>query len=236
MRTQTKSNLAKWIAGVSLGLAALSLLLFQNCAANPFGRPISLNLPSNHPSVEAQAEAALVTSKPVMGDGQYIRSVFEDVFLSPSSSADARNRVAAYLNAELLPTLHLWGRACDPMEMGSIDACYASVSNSQLAHDPSTSSGREAARLQTCRRLTSDSVTLNEVVQKVKGNETAPSATSASGIVRLFYPTWSEGEVSQVQTKLSELDLQMAKSAEKVEDRWRVMVLSVCESSGWELL
>lgn len=219
-------------------LGAISIVsAFQNCGISAFGTPVaSLDLPLNHPSGDGSVSTATIQSKVVLGDRDYLESVFRDVFLSDQSSINDVNTLNYFIAVELSPMTHILGRSCDVSETGDGRRCEYLTSNTQLAMNAATSSAREAARIQLCRRATSHQSLLLQAVNKVRGTNSTPNDQSILNIVRLFYPFIDDVSASEIQSSLAKIDRDMKQASELPEDRWRILVLTVCESPGWEIL
>ena len=222
-------------------MAAMIGLLFQNCAQGFSVNQLTFNLPINHPSIheaseEVQVAPPVATSKLVIGDQLFLESAFREAFLSPDSPPNETGFMDYLFAEEFRREQHLLGRGCDPIEFGDGTPCNGILNNASISMSPSTSSGREAARLQICRRVISNDVMMARVIRKVSAGDTTPNATSIEAIVRLFYPNMDQEVVNQSVLALGELDYGMTKGNERILDRWKILLLTVCESSGWEAL
>lgn len=223
-------------------LAAGVAAFFQNCAKYGSSSPYAtMNLPQNHPAItvtpEEQSVAAQAQSRILMGDLRYIQSAFNEAFLNDDSSAGEQGFLQAVMAQELTNEIQLFGRPCDPMENGYVDTCNNNLSNAQLGMVAQTSSGREAGRIQTCRRVLANDTMNARVIEKVATpGDPTPNPTAIAGIVRLFYPNMDDATVAAAVTPLEALDMAMAEGNESIRDRWRMLTLTVCESSGWEAL
>lgn len=217
--------------------------VFQNCSGSPFAgmRSSPSNsvqaenpLPFEHPATEIQPQGDPVSGQLILGDRLYLQSVFRDVFTPPGSAADVVNYVETVLYQEFVPVQGALGRACDVNQDGTLDDCGASVPNLDIKMNAGTSSIREAARLQVCRRLLGNNRILETMVSQVKGNQATPNATSISALVFLFFP--AENVPASLNSKLMELDQEMAEAGESLETRWSILFLTVCESPAWQVL
>ena len=90
--------------------------------------------------------------------------------------------------------------------------------------------------MQICRRLISADAIMQPLIARLDGAEPTPDEKSIENILHLFYPNLEESAAGPISTSLIALDTAMANDTEKVYDRWKVIILTVCESPGWELL
>ncbi len=211
----------------------LFITLFQNCGQFTAINSSSEQLSPNHPPIEVKV-SSVTRDRMLLGDGFFVMSVFRDVFLDETSNNDIINFVEYVLREEILSAQTEFGRACSVFNDGAAQNCNYNIFNQSIAMKSSSSSLREAARLQTCQRLVNNDYVLGGLINKVKGSSEVPNSTSIAKIVQLFFPAL-ESKDEYVQPLLK-LEASMAKGSEAVIDRWRIMVLSVCEEPGWQLL
>jgi hypothetical protein len=214
---------------------------FQNCSkfavtfAGASSKSQSVDsLPFNHPDVTIAAQGAVVTGNIKIGDRDYLESVFTDVFASPKLTREEIGYLNAVLNQEFGTTQQLLGRSCDPIETGTADRCYGQLTNADTVMLANSTSIREAARIQVCRRLFANDSLLGVVIGKIQASETTPSAETVTAAIELFYP--AQDSALGVLPALLNLDQQMAAASESVSDRWRLIFLTVCESPTWQVL
>ena len=227
------------IFGTVLGLVSFGAI-YQNCGNGFMYGQRSVELPSTHPSIESaedtQSTAVQTKTKLLIGDQRYLSSAFREAFLTPESDANEKGFLEAVLVQEFHSEQHLLGRGCDPIEHGDGGVCAGIINNASIAMSPSTSSGREAARLQVCRRVIANDTMMRRLVAKISPKDITPTAETLEEVVRLFYPNTDQEVVDASVNQLIALDYEMAKGSERILDRWKLLVLTVCESSGWEML
>lgn len=214
----------------------LILPMFQNCGRVFTGfsesEEASLALPLEHPSIERETKTAVAKGELRMGDRDFIESVFLDVF--SSGDPGAQGFLEAVLYQELAVNQHVLGRSCEPAEDGSSHDCAGAMPNMDLPMDPKTSSIREAVRIQTCRRLLANDTMLGIVIQKTKGPGPAPDAASIEKAIRLFYP--AQDSAQEAARMIMKMDEQIARDGNNDYDRWRAVLLILCESPTWQML
>ncbi len=191
-------------------------------------------LPFDHPDTDIVSQGEPVQGRIVMGDRYYLESVFRDVFAPSGTDVNIVNYVNTVLIQEFSTTQNMLGRGCDVNEDGSLFYCYDSIANLEIAMGAGTSSIREAARLQVCRRIISNSTVVASVVNEIRSNQSTPNANSIAKLVELFFPAGNAPE--SINSELLGLDAEMAAGGETVENRWKILLLSVCESPAWQVL
>lgn len=234
----TRSRASHRVAIGSL-LIAIGLGFFQNCGLVQGFGVRSVELPINHPSVAEEENVdsgPLVASKLVLGDKEYLESVFRDVFAPAGTPQGIVQFVDAVLNDEFVPAQNVLGQPCSVVEQASSAPCHGILLNMRTTTSPSTSTIREAARMQVCRRLVENDSVLSHFVARVRGSDPSPVATSAAAVVRSFYPNAPDALVSETAVELLNLDREMARNSERLIDRWRMLVLVPCESPDWQAL
>lgn len=207
---------------------------FQNCAKHNFVES-SVNLSSlsqSHPDLEPVLEKT--TSEILLIDRVGVNSLLSDVFLTNVSSA---SDIAAFQNlfsAEVLLQQHMYGHPCDIVANGSTLDCGYNFANLTIGMSQSSSTIREASRVQMCRRLVAQDGLLNTLVARIRGKDVTPTSESLQTAIQLFYPAWEDN--GEIVSALQSLDYKMAVSSESIKDRWRVIILTICESPYWEIL
>lgn len=217
-------------------LCSPTALLFQNCTGvgsppPPFS---AYNLAYNHPDPNTSSSGVLAQGHIVMGDQEYLQSVFVDVFSVPDQDPNVTGYIAAVIQQEFLPEQFMLGRPCDPFETGDLSGCNYLVSNIENVMLASSSAIREAARIQVCRRLLANNYVLANAISKVQGDQDTPNDMSVIAAIRLFYP--ASDNALAVQSALLSMDETMAAASENVTDRWRLLFLTLCESPSWQIL
>lgn len=226
----------KWIP--ILFLSSVVITIFQNCAPNMFlaarGDGMTNNLSIDHPDISGPNLAKTAAGHILVGDREYLESVFLDVFSSPQASPDEQNYINAVIYQEFAPEQQMLGRSCDPLQDGTLNRCNYSLTNVDTAMLANSSAIREAAQVQVCRRLLANDGVLAVVLGKIRGSQSAPTDQSIAGMIELFFPV--QDGAQDAKSALLELDRAMAQKPESLTDRWRLLLLTVCESPSWQVL
>jgi hypothetical protein len=215
-----------------LHLAGLLVLMsaFQNCTKGFSSAGKGSDLPLGHPDTGL----VIMQSHVVLGDREYLESAFSNVFSQAGVTSGQSGYLANVLLQEFLPQQGSLGRACDPLYDGSIENCYYLIDNANINMSAASSSIREAARIQVCRRLLANDLLLQAMIGQVSGNQSTPNAQSVTAIIQQYYP--AKDSAPSLIDSLLNLDATMAKQGESTADRWRLIFLALCESPEWEVL
>lgn len=223
---------------ISLSMTALvgGLVLtqaFQNCAqpfelASTGTLDSSLSMSSEHPG----ATIAQATSQaPLLANRIYISSLMADVFTTDSMSGDDRNFLNSTLNSWITTQPAVYGYPCNTK--ANAGECNGTV---LVPMNSGTNTLRAAYKSQACQTILSRDVYVNAVVSKVSTMGAAPTATSIASLYELFYrgddadPNLVQGLISSDRGILSQ-NMKVSTT-----DRWRYLILALCESPGWEQL
>lgn len=223
---------------ISLTMTALvgGLVLtqaFQNCA-QPFElastgiEDSSLSMGSEHPGASI-AEAS--SQSPILAHRKYIASLMTDVFTTDSMAGADKTFVNTTLNSWIVTQPAVYGYPCN-MKNGA-DECNGTILSPMHS---GTNTLRAAYKSQACQTILSKDVYVNAVISKVSAIGSAPTATSIGLLYELFYrgddadPTLVQGLISSDRAILGQ-NMQASTT-----DRWRYLILALCESPGWEQL
>lgn len=213
---------------------------FQNCSAfmslQENRKESSSNgfLSVNHPDVTPTAERTSVGITLI--DQLGVTSTLENIFQTESSGSSDRKAFFDLIHAEIHPQQHAFGRPCDIIATGNYSDCFFNLTNLEMGMWKSTSTVREASRIQLCRRLVANNNLLNTAVNQVKGKDLTPTEASLRKVVTLFYPAWEDDSLGNVIQALVALDYKMALNSEPIFDRWRMVFVTICETPYWETL
>ncbi|MFM6929748.1 MAG: hypothetical protein ACKOX6_14865 [Bdellovibrio sp.] len=223
---------------ISLTMTALigGLVLtqaFQNCA-QPFELAStgiedgSFSMGSEHPGATI-AEAS--SQSPVLAHRKYIASLMTDVFTTDSMAGADKTFVNTTLNSWIVTQPSVYGYPCNMKnDAGECNGTILSPMHS------GTNTLRAAYKSQACQTILSKNVYVNAVVSKVSTLGAAPTATSIEALYELFYrgddadPVLIQGLLSSDRAILNQ-NMQASPT-----DRWRYLILALCESPGWEQL
>lgn len=207
---------------------------FQNCANHSFVEN-SVNLSSlsqDHPDPQPVLEKS--TSELLLIDRVGVHSLLSEVFLTNVLNATDIAAFHGLFNAEVLLQQHMYGHPCDIIASGSTLDCGYNYANLTIGMSQSSSTIREASRVQMCRRLVAQDGLMNTLVARIKGEDVTPTSESLQRAIQLFYPSWEDN--GEIIIELQSLDYKMAMNSESTKDRWRMIILTICESPYWEIL
>lgn len=221
---------------VALSLAGGGMInsVFVNCSGPFQSTAMSIDLPVQHPDIEEFRAPAAAQSNVQIADRIYIESFLRDIFTSSESNKAENDALSSIFMTEIWPTQHHLGGACSLYDDGSFRNCYYVATNQLNSFYAASSSPREGARYQTCRRLVATDGLMNAVIKKLPPRTNTPDMESVIAAIGLFYPSLESPEV--VAAKILEADEAAAYNRESVMDRWRLVFLGLCESPGWQVL
>lgn len=209
--------------------------VFQNCANHNFLNPnkTSTNsLPVNHPNVEAFSEGS--SSNIALIDRKGVETLLAEIFINDGVSESEQTAFSNLFAAEILVQQHMFGRPCDAIASGSTLDCGYNLGNMTNGMSQSSSTIREASRIQLCRRLLSREGLLNPLLARLGVIDQAPNAENLQRAIQLFYPPWENS--TEVIGALANLDSQMARNGETLKNRWTLILSTLCDSPYWEIL
>lgn len=223
-------RLSLTVAGLTIGL--LLTQAFQNCA-QPFelaslSGDTGFSMGSEHPG---NTVAAPSVQSPLLVNRVYINSLFNDVFLTAASPAAERTSLQTVLNNWIYLKTSAFGYPCDPKS--GVNDCNGTI---VAPMNTGTNTLRAAFKSQACQTVLSQDVFVNNFVSKVSVVGAAPTATSIENAFGMFYrgddadPALIQGLVGSDRAMLAQNPQIAAK------DRWRYLILAICESTGWEQL
>ncbi len=210
---------------------------FQNCtkldsiSSADFS---SVNLPIEHPTLEQKTLPS--SQKLMLAHRNYIVTLFKDIF--ESENYTIRNSSKGSLD----DILEHWighkgtqfGLACDPYSSQSTADCAGDISNANGAIIKDDGTLRESYRLKACRDILDSENAVEAALEKINRSSQIPNKSSVIQIYELFYRDTNAGELTV--NSLLELDRELSKANESVYERWRALLLVVCESPGWQML
>jgi hypothetical protein len=210
--------------------------VFQNCSNQNFLVPTSGGnvIPMSHPEVQTFAPpTGSVTVLPLI-DRKGVQSILSEVFLSSGTIEPDNTAFNNLFASEILLQQHMFGRPCDVVTTGSFLDCGYNLSNLTIGMNQSSSTIREASRIQLCRRLVSHDSLFNNLLHRLGVTNQAADVASLQRAIQLFYPAW-ENSISALQALLG-LVTKMASQGEDSQSQWRLVVATLCESPYWEIL
>ncbi|WP_413557712.1 hypothetical protein [Bdellovibrio sp. HCB209] len=223
-------RLSLTVAGLTIGLVMTQA--FQNCA-QPF-ELASLSGDSNasmgaeHPG---NAVATPSIQSPVLVNRVYINSLFNDVFLTSTSAAAEKTTLTNILNTWIYLKTSAFGYPCDPKS--GVNDCGGTI---VAPMNTGTNTLRAAFKSQACQSVLSQDVFVNNFVSKVSVVGAAPTATSLENAFGMFY-RGDDADPGLIQGLMAS-DRAMYEQNPQISarDRWRYLILAICESTGWEQL
>ena len=210
--------------------------LFQNCSH--FGQfevvdYVSLNMGSgsnpdvNHPAPQS---ATLPTQRVQVGNKIYVAQLMREIFTSTTNPVP---RLEDLIDAWIFNRGGQYGFGCDPYGTHSGRDCGGEVTNSTLPLQADDSTVRESFRLQFCQNVLGTDQGVHAVLEKINLRSVVPTSESVKQAYDLFYRSDEASE--HTISILLDLDRSLALQKEPEIERWRALILALCESPDWQI-
>lgn len=214
--------------------------LYQNCgqfgnqfeaadfSSTSMGSQQGSSVDLNHPN---ELKADPPKQKVLVGNKEYVAQLMREIFTSTTKPVPGLEDL---IQAWIYTKGAQYGYGCDPYSTWSGRDCGGPITNSAVAYYTEDNTVRESFRIQFCENILGMDQGVEAVLEKINRSSQTPEVSSVAQVYELFYRT---GEVDEsVLGTLIDLDRSLAKQNESVTNRWRAVILQVCESSGWQQL
>lgn len=226
----------KRIIGSALFISVI-LIYFQNCSTKTPPLYLSstssesaagLPLPLDHPPTPT---ADLTTQKVLIVNRDYVKTLLLEIFTGNQGPSE---NLETLVEAWVTNRGSQFGLGCDTLSSYSGRDCGgdSTASNSPQFVDHNTV--RESYHLQLCRQILASDIAVNNVLEKIKPNLPVPNKDAVISLYNLFYRGDDPNE--NIINSLLDLDHSLAQSRESTIERWRGLILVVCESPNWQIL
>ena len=214
------------------GLFSLSQI-FTNCS-HQGGYPQevqSLTLGLDHPSVVAKSDAAYLSP---LGHSQYMATILTEIFSTPSSPAGYVSTLNSLVTTNAVFQGPQLGLACDPNDSYSGDNCGGNITNANLPMYRESTPIRESLMLRLCSEILGNNEAVEAAMKNAQILASSPDRASVESLVELFYRGDLPGN-GFIDTLL-EMDQHLDAENTATQDRWRMLLVEICETSGWQRL
>lgn len=215
------------------------MLSFQNCVKAPMASN-SLELPStaptpipiDHPEEKTATpsyQTALILNKNQAAD------LLKSIFLKPGVNF---GEFDSLIHQWILYKTGEFGGACNVYDSYGATDCGGGLSNVNLPYYASGNPLRESNRLQFCQRILVYDVAIENALFNVGLQKTDElTKNNISLVYELFYrgEDFQSADSQKVLSALDELNQSLKLEGENSTERWRAVLLTVCESAGWQL-
>ncbi|MGZ3722544.1 MAG: hypothetical protein ACXVA9_06420 [Bdellovibrionales bacterium] len=220
------------ICGVFVGLFAL-LQSYTNCSKSEVnmneGSSVTLN--QNHPNLQASITAQYNTP---LGHKKFIASIMRDTFTNSASTAEYLGAVDGYTTYWADRQGTQLGLACNPYESQTGQDCGGSISNSNSAISSVSTTIREAIRIHLCDEILGYENAVTAALANAHVTAATPDENSIRAVTGLFY----RGELPSQEFISTFVEMDQHLSAEGLgnTDRWRMILVELCETTEWQRL
>lgn len=229
----------KWTWLPALIFVVTLPLYFQNCANDTSvlilessAPPVEPNLPPlplDHPAEKPVRQTEIKFQ--VVNRG-YIEVLMKDIF-GPIDGSDWPSAWQYFLDHWISYKGGQYGMGCDLYESDSGRDCrfQEDLSNSYTYVDHNTV--RESYQIQYCNSMLSIDAALKNALLKINADNVVPNRELIVKAYNLFYR--GDDPNQNTVNSLLDLDRTLAQNGETVQNRWRMLLGQICESTGWHL-
>ncbi len=230
-------KMSKYIFHV-IGLLFVLVLYFQNCSneSNPLVLQAEFSslsvalppLPIDHPPEKTDHQT---TVKFQQANRDYVAALMRDVFTADDDSTPAE--FENHLERWIVFRGNQFGLGCDVYSSYTGQDCFWQVEASNLPVQMDDNPIRQSYIVQFCQSVLATDTAVQIVKKKISPEGNYPNRESIIKIFNLFYRANNPNE--NVINSLLDFDRALAENNEDQTNRWRGMILQVCESPGWQL-
>ncbi len=222
----------KLLFAAAIGLVLTQL--YQNCgqAGGFAAMDSSSTAPSmglNDVSHPSEKTAVLPTQRLQMVNKTYVAALLREVFYSASTPVP---NLEGIINQWVFYKGAQFGQGCDPYGSYGGQDCGGSIVNANLPYQSEDNTVRQSFNVQVCENILGTDQAISAVLQKVTNPPTAPTSAAIAQIYEMFYR--GDDAPANVVSSLIELDRTIAPT-ENTTNRWRAVILQICESPAWQL-
>ncbi len=217
---------------IALTLIGLTQL-YQNCAPIPQFETLdqaSLSpasvLPVTHPP-----DTTKLTS-PQKNPGasrEYISQILTDIFTSTSTPVP---NLGGILHTWIQTRPNSFGGKCSLYDSNTLTDCSNDSANTMLSSKVETTSVRQTLKIQVCEQILSNDQAITAALEKIQSTSATPNASSIGQLYSLFRRGW-DPDPAFVAT-LVDMDKSLANKKIVPLERWRAVLLVICEDPFWE--
>jgi hypothetical protein len=185
---------------------------------------------SNHPVAEQEKE--LPSRKQLVVPRTYVASLFREVF---TSTKYPLTNLETLIDKWIMYKGAQYGGACNYYTSYSSRDCSGSGANVNNASYTEDNTVRESFRIQMCENVLGQNASVSGALEKVGLTvDSVVNTTNVSAVYSLFYR--SAPAEALVVSSLIDMNKSLAEKNETALNKWRALLLTVCESPGWQLL
>ncbi len=209
--------------------------MYQNCSQfevmnsdlSSLSMSSSILPDSAHPG---QKELTPPTQHVLVANKVYVSALMRDIFARTDADIELENLI----NKWIMFRPAQFGGSCNPYDSYSARDCGGDISNANLPQSTDHNTVRESFRLQFCENILGKDEFVSAVLGKITSTAAGPNANSIEQVYKLFY---RDQDINPLTiNSLVDMDHNLAQKSEVMIDRWRAVILQVCESPGWQLL
>lgn len=215
---------------ILLLLGFTTVNLFQNCGFKVMSAPVgdlvllSSPLPMDHPTIVTQSLA--VEKAPVV-QRKYVGELFKEIFTSSQFPVE---NLESIVDQWIHSKPGQFGYPCNPYDSYSMRDCQNDSTAANLAYQPDPTALSESYRLQACQNILGQNNGVHAALEKIENRKM--DQASLVEAYALFYravkPSFG------VIDALDEMNQSMIQNGENETERWRAVLMQICESPFWQ--
>lgn len=220
---------------ILLLLSTIVLNSFQNCSGMTqfdldaaTDMSLSSTYATDHPGPmkpEPPKQKILVANR------VFVAALMRDIF----KRSNEDDWLEGQINKWILYRPAQFGGACNTYSSQSQKDCNGDVANVNMAANVDDNTIRESYRLQFCRTTLGFDEFVDSALSRVSiARNHTPDADKILQVYSLFYQD-TEAEPLVVESLVA-LDESLKAANEPLLERWRALLLTLCESPNWQLL
>jgi hypothetical protein len=205
--------------------------MFTNCARiKEDSQVYSTMLPQDHPGATAINAAQFI---PPLGHKKFLNSIFSENF-GLASDGGYTNALKYWVQYWVDNRGDQLGLACNPYESSSPYDCAGNIANSNLPILRASTPIREAIRIHLCDELLGYDQAVTGALANAGVTASKPDSDSIRALTGLFYR--ADLPSDDYISALVEMDQHLDLEGTSVIDRWRMLLVEICETTGWQRL
>lgn len=224
---------------ILLLISSVVLLPYTNCAQiGAWQAATTMDLPLEHPELPAQQLYA-TEKRPLFAEKEYVADLIRDVFVLDNLQNESA--IESILDTWVNTKGNYFGAGCNIYDTYSNRACgtvalnqAGSAQTTKQSEQLSATVVRESFKIAVCERVLGDDVGLQAALEKIPGSEEDINSNTVRAAYDLFYRGLPSSQQTIAQLLLTNEELIQANIP--AHERWRMLLLLICESPGWQVL
>ena len=220
--------------GAFLSVLFVMAQVFTNCSKQGgYTEGVqSLTLGPDHPPVTVLKSFAKYSAP--LGHKQFIASIISENFSTSESSVGYVGGLKSLVKEWATDQGSQLGLACNPYESPSGNDCSGNINNANSALLRPSTPIREALRIHLCDEILGNDEAVTAALKNAQVTAPMPDHDSIVQIAGLFFR--GDSPSPDFIDLITEMDQHLNLENTKTFDRWRLILVEICESTEWQRL